>query len=97
MTPSLAVVGGQAAVKEETRVHESLAERVRRLQDEAKGLARQHVQALEAALAEVEAIAAEIAGGGDAYPPGVRDIARRLAEDCDQRAQTIEAIVGRTH
>lgn len=98
MTPSLAIVGGNQAAKEETpRAVESLAERVRRLQAEAKGLARQHVQALEAALAEVEAIASEIAEGGEAYPPGVRDLARRLAEDCDIRAQTLEAIVTRTN
>ena len=42
------------------------------------------------------ALAAEIAEGGDAYSPGVRDVARRLAEDLDSRVQTLEAIVART-
>lgn len=89
MTPSLSVV---------TRVPtgETLSERVRRLQAEARQLAREHVLALTAAMAELEAMAAEIAAGGDAYPPGVRDLARRFAEECEARAQTIEALNGRS-
>lgn len=75
---------------------EALSERIRRLQTEAKGLAREHVQALEQALIDVERLAAEIAEGGEAYPPGVRDIARRLVEECEARVQTLEAIVART-
>ena len=46
--------------------------------------------------ASVEKMATEIAEGGDAYPPGVRDLCRRLAEDCETRAQTLEAISART-
>ena len=38
---------------------------------------------------------AEIAGGGDAYPVGVRDLARRMAEDCEMKVQTLEAIAAR--
>jgi hypothetical protein len=66
------------------------------LQLEAKTLAKDHIRALSTAMVEVETIAAEIAEGGDAYPPGVRDIARRLVEDCEARVQTLEAIVART-
>ena len=51
--------------------------------------------ALQAALISVESMAADIAEGGDAYPPGVRDIARRLSEDCEARVQTLEAITKR--
>jgi len=51
---------------------------------------------LSAAIVDVETLAAEIADGGDAYPPGVRDLARRLVEDCEARVQTLEAIVART-
>ena len=47
-------------------------------------------------MADLEGLAAEIAEGGDAYPPGVRDIARRLSEDLDSRIQTLEAITART-
>jgi hypothetical protein len=94
MSPSLSVVADnnlKTSVKTET-----VAERVRRLQLEARTLAKDHVRALEQALTEVELLAAEIADGGDAYPPGVRDLARRLAEDCTSRVQTLEAIVART-
>jgi hypothetical protein len=73
----------------------NLSVRIRALQDEARGLAREHITALEAALAQVERLAGEIADGGDAYPAGVRDIARRLAEDCELKSATIEAISGR--
>nr|QQZ49517.1 hypothetical protein JKL49_21515 [Phenylobacterium glaciei] len=48
---------------------EALSTRVRRLQAEAKGLAREHIAALVAALHEAEALSAEIAEGGEAYPP----------------------------
>src|SRR5689334_16049206 len=75
---------------------ETVAERVRRLQAEAKDLAREHVKALARQIADLEVVAAEIAEGGEAYPPGVRDICRRLAEDCEARVQTLEAIVARS-
>jgi hypothetical protein len=98
MSPSLSVVADNdvktaaaTAPKSET-----VAQRVRRLQQEAKQLAKDHIKALSAAMVEVETLAAEIAEGGDAYPPGVRDLARRLVEDCEMRVQTLEAIVTRT-
>ncbi|HEY8572167.1 hypothetical protein [Phenylobacterium sp.] len=75
---------------------ETVAQRVRRLQAEAKQLAKDHIRALNQALVDVEQLAAEISEGGDAYPPGVRDLARRLVEDCEMRVQTLEAIVART-
>ncbi len=90
MSPSLTVVAGN-----ESRATATVAERVRKLQAEAKGLAREHVQELERLLTQVETMSAEIAQGGDAYPAGVRDIARRLAEDCEARVQTLEAIISR--
>ncbi len=94
MSPSLSVVADNN-IKTSTKT-ETVAERVRRLQLEARTLAKDHVRALEQALTDVELLAAEIADGGDAYPPGVRDLARRLAEDCTSRVQTLEAIVART-
>ncbi|HYD46411.1 MAG TPA: hypothetical protein VEA79_14180 [Phenylobacterium sp.] len=75
---------------------ETLSERIRRLQAEARDLAREHIAALEAALDEVERIAAEIANGGEAYPPGVRDIAMRLAEESHLKAQSLEALAARS-
>lgn len=81
-----------------TRIHpaaETVAQRVRRLQAEAKGAARDHIRHLCQRLIEVEQLGAEISEGGDVYPPGVRDIARRLVEDCEMRVQTLEAIIAR--
>jgi hypothetical protein len=93
MSPSLSVVANNDlnAPKVET-----VAQRVRRLQAEAKQLAKDHIHALTAAISEVERMAAEIAEGGDAYPAGVRDLARRFAEYAEARVQTLEAITART-
>jgi hypothetical protein len=98
MSPSLSVVADNdlKAVVQTSPKAETVAERVRRLQAEAKQLAKDHIKALTTAIADLEVMAAEIAEGGDAYPPGVRDVARRLVEDCDSRVQTLEAIVART-
>ena len=94
MSPSLSVVADNDL--KTLSKPETVAERVRRLQAEAKTLAKDHIRALSAAMMDVEQMAAEIAEGGDAYPPGVRDLARRLIEDTEARVQTLEAIVART-
>lgn len=91
MSPALSVVSNDPPPAKP----ETVAQRVRRLQTEARGLADDHVKQLTAKLLEVEHMAAEIAEGGDAYPPGIRDIARRLVDDCEIRVQTLEAIIGR--
>lgn len=103
MSPSLSVVADNdlkiaapAPAPAPAPRAESVAERVRRLQAEAKQLAKDHIRSLSAQLVAVEELAAEIAEGGEAYPPGVRDLARRLVEDMDARVQTLEAIVART-
>ena len=90
MSPKLAVVSQDRALPDQ-----ALSARIRALQAEAKGLAREHIAALEAAMGEVERLACEIAEGGDAYPAGVRDLARRVAEDCGLKVATIEAITER--
>ena|ERR1700758_3629244 len=74
---------------------QTLAERIERLQAEAKNLAREQVTVLEAKLIEAASLADEIARGGEAYPVGVREIARRLAEETPRTAQSLEAIVAR--
>lgn len=96
MSPSLSVVADNDLKTVQQPKTETVAQRVRRLQSEAKQLAKDHVKALTAAIVEVEQMAAEIAEGGEAYPPGVRDVARRLVEDMDSRVQTLDAIVART-
>jgi enoyl-CoA hydratase/carnithine racemase len=92
MTPTLSVVADNVNLEP---AREVLADRIKRLQAEAKGLAREHVQALEEAISRVHQMAVEIAEGGDAYAVGVRELARRLAEDCEHRVQTLEAITSR--
>jgi len=97
MSPSLSVVADNAlqdAAVQPPKIG-TVAERVRRLQSEARLLAKEHVHALIASIVEAEAMAAEIADGGDVYPPGVRDLARRFAEESEARVQTLEAIISR--
>lgn len=96
MSPSLSVVADNDLKVITPAKTETVAERVRRLQTEAKQLAKDHVKSLTTAMVDLEQLAAEIAEGGDAYAPGVRDVARRLVEDLDSRVQTLEAIVART-
>jgi hypothetical protein len=91
VSPSLSVVTKGDPPKAET-----VAERIRRLQAEARTLARNHVKALSAAMGDVALLATEIADGGDAYPPGIRDLARRLCEELETRGQTLDAISNRT-
>jgi hypothetical protein len=71
------------------------ADRIRRLQAEARALALQHIESLAAALGEASRIAAEIAEGGDLYPVGARELSRRLADDCGKHALTLAAIADR--
>lgn len=73
----------------------TVADRIRRLQAQARNLAREHISALETAMAEVERLSTEIADGGEAYPVGVREIARRVAADCEANGNTIKALAGR--
>lgn len=70
--------------------------RVQRLQAEAKSLAKEHITALVMAMSEVQHLAYDISLGGDVYPAGVRDIARRLVEDIESKALNIQAIHSRT-
>lgn len=73
----------------------SLAQRVQQLQAEARRVAHDHVELLRANLMQTRQLASEIAAGGDAYPVGVRELARRLAEESAAEAQTLQAIVER--
>jgi hypothetical protein len=90
MSPSLSVVPAAVPAKVET-----VAQHVQRLQAEARQLASEHIKALSAAMVSLQELAAEIADGGDVYLPGVRDLARRLADDLDSRVMTLDQIAGR--
>jgi hypothetical protein len=72
---------------------ESTAARIRRLQAEAQSLAREEVVGLERKISELAVAARQVAEGGDAYPVGAREIARRLAEDLPRQAGVLEALL----
>ena len=75
--------------------HETIGKRIVRLQAEARAMANEHITELQDALETVHRLSAEIAGGGAAYPVGVREIARRLADESEGKAHAIEAVVRR--
>ncbi len=92
MTPAFTVVSN---LSDTAGPVETVAQKVRRLQVEAASLAREQVLTLEHALAEVTRLSLEIADGGEAYPVGAREIARRLAEDSEASAKNLEMILAR--
>lgn len=94
--PDLRLVQAEAEIYDLMRKPETTADRVKRLQLEARALAVEQVEVLERALLEAAALAREIADGGDAYPLGAREIASRLVTDLPSKAETLKAIVGRT-
>ena len=96
--PPLRVVPqAEAAVYDLMKAPETTAERVKRLQMEARALAHEQVEALDNILLQAAQMAKEIAEGGDAYPVGAREIASRLAEDLPSKAETIKAILSKSH
>ena len=93
--PQLSVVS-EAEVYDLGRGPETTADRVKRLQREARMLAREQAEVLVAKLVETAAVAQEIAEGGEAYPAGVREIASRIHADLDGKEMTLRALVERT-
>ena len=87
---------GDSEVYNLMRKPESTAERVKRLQQEARMLAREQIEALEHQLLAVSRQAEEIALGGDAYPVGARELCRSLIEEIQAKAMTLAAILHRT-
>lgn len=75
---------------------ESTAQRVKRLQAEARMLAREEVERLDRGMMDLAALAAEIAAGGEAYPAGVRELASRIAADLPQKAQGLRSLISRS-
>ena len=75
---------------------ETPSARAKRLLAEACQAALEHIVALEGALEAVAAVATDVSEGGDAYPVGVRELARQLSEETVSRLQTLHAIVNRT-
>jgi hypothetical protein len=74
---------------------DTVADRVRRLQEEARLLALEGIESFENALRTCAGMAEEIAKGGDAYPVGARALAEQIAEELPLRAQSLRAIMER--
>jgi hypothetical protein len=72
---------------------ESPSERIRRLQQEAQALAREQIEEMQRAMLALGKLAVEVAEGGEAYPVGAREVARRLVDEVSQRGQTLAAIL----
>lgn len=92
MSPALSIIrdNDPKAPKVET-----VAERIRRLQAEAKALAQDHVLALLASIEQTTAIAREIADGGAAYHDGAQERARQIAMELESQRTTLQQIVER--
>lgn len=88
-----ALPGG--AVVDLGRDLETSAQRIQRLQREARALAREQIEAFVRDLEVMARRAAEIAEGGEAYPVGARELASRIAEDLPQKAQSLESLLNR--
>lgn len=74
---------------------ETTTMRIRRLQEEARSLARSQVAELQEEMRRLAELCAEVASGGEAYPVGAREIASRMAEELDARAHTLQALSSR--
>jgi hypothetical protein len=90
--PALTLVTPESGIYELMKTPETTAERVRRLQAEARALAVEEIERLERLLREAGEAAKAIAAGGDAYPVGARELGSRLAEDLPAKAETLRAI-----
>lgn len=94
--PDLRLVSAEAEIYDLMRTPVTTADRVKRLQMEARALAVEQVEALEKLLLQAAVMAREIAEGGDAYPVGARELAGRLASDLPSKAETLKAIASRS-
>lgn len=88
-------VPGIAEIYDLGRGPETTSQRVKRLQDEAKMLAREEVERLDRDLRRLADQARLIADGGDAYPAGMRELAGRISVDTAQRADMMRALLER--
>lgn len=87
---------GDAEIYDLMRPPETTAERIKRLQMEARALAVEEIEVLARTLLEAGAAARKIAEGGDAYPVGARELAGRLINELPAKAETLRAIAAKT-
>ena len=77
------------------RKPETPSQRIRRLQNEAKLLAREQIEELAKAIKLLAIQSEEIANGGEAYPAGIRELASRMTEDLYAKMETFSSLLGR--
>jgi hypothetical protein len=70
-------------------------DRARQLMLEARAAALEHLEALRQSSEETRTLAKAVGYGGDLYTVGLQDFARRMAEDLEWRAKTLEALIER--
>jgi predicted regulator of Ras-like GTPase activity (Roadblock/LC7/MglB family) len=75
----------------------TLVERMARLRADANIVAAEHTDAFLQALADAAALAEQIAGGGEAYSVGVREVARRTHGELTAKVLSLRAIQQRIH
>lgn len=96
MSPTLSVIAVERPASLGDPRPETIAQRVQRLQAEARQLADEHCRELLSALAEVERLAQEIAIQREPYRPGIVNEARIQAEEAAQRIERLSAIMARS-
>jgi hypothetical protein len=70
-------------------------ERAHQLLQNARAAALEHLEGLRQSICETRGLAAVVVDGGDLYAVGVLELARRMSEDLDWRARTLEALIER--
>jgi hypothetical protein len=88
-------LAADAAIYDLGRGAETPTERLRRLRQEMRMLAREQVEALARDVEAISQRATDIAEGGDAYPAGVREMASRIAADLPEKAKGLLMIMER--
>lgn len=76
---------------------DTLAERMERLRRDAESVAAEHTDVLLQTLVDATTLAEQVAAGGEAYPVGVREIARRSQHDLHAMVMSLRVIQGRAH
>jgi hypothetical protein len=74
---------------------ETIADKMKRLREEAQGHARVHAQDFVRALEALESLAEDIAAGGEAYPVGIRQAAKHIAPTLSGTRLNVTSLLAR--
>ncbi len=91
----LALVADESEIYALGAAPETRAMRVQRMQANARALAREQIEDMQARMAELATIAQEVADGGDPYPVGVRELSGRLAAAMRQQGEAVASLMKR--